>query len=186
MRSSMSTTRPCSATPGHGCWDTGWLRPDARDAGETDLRGGRNRATTAQELFRVVPETAWRKIMPGLAKKFTVIAPDTRGTGRSSLADGFSLEDVADDIYELIQSLGYTKVCLVVEQSAYKKSCPDPAGAALVSDVPVDVRLRKGFFAEDEVSKGEGAEELFLLSGHQQLGKDHRRSAAVAPRHSVG
>jgi pimeloyl-ACP methyl ester carboxylesterase len=75
------------------------------------------RAGTGPALVLVhgYPESSltWRKIMPKLAKKFTVIAPDTRGTGQSSLADGFSLEDVADDIYELVKLLGFKEVCLV-------------------------------------------------------------------------
>ena len=66
-------------------------------------------------LVHGYPESSltWRKVMPELAKKFTVIAPDTRATGQSSLADGFSLEDVADDVYELVKSLAFKKVCLV-------------------------------------------------------------------------
>ena len=51
-------------------------------------------------LVHGYPESSltWRRIMPELAKRFTVIAPDTRGTGESSLGDEFSLENVADDI----------------------------------------------------------------------------------------
>src|SRR5580658_3559603 len=66
-------------------------------------------------LVHGYPESSltWRKVMPELAKMFTVIAPDTRGTGQSSVADTFSLEDVADDVYELVRILGFTKACLV-------------------------------------------------------------------------
>jgi pimeloyl-ACP methyl ester carboxylesterase/heme-degrading monooxygenase HmoA len=66
-------------------------------------------------LVHGYPESSesWRKVMPELAKSFTVIAPDTRGVGQSSVADNFSLEDVADDVYELVKSLGFKDVRLV-------------------------------------------------------------------------
>src|SRR5258708_27725014 len=66
------------------------------------------------------------------------------------------------------------------EQSAVvSKSCPEPARTGLVSDVSVDLRLREGFFAEDEVSESEGTEELLLLPGNQQLRKRRRHEAEV-------
>ena len=66
------------------------------------------------------------------------------------------------------------------EQSAVvSKACAEPARAGLVSDVPVDVGLREGFFAEDEVSKGEVTEELLLLSGNQQLRKGRSQKPEV-------
>src|ERR1700761_6049111 len=73
------------------------------------LRAG---AGPALVLVHGYPESSltWLKVIPELAKKFSVIAPDTRGTGQSSLADNFSLEDVADDVYELVKLIGFTKV----------------------------------------------------------------------------
>lgn len=112
------------------------------------------RAGTGPALVLVhgYPESSltWRKIMPELAKKFTVIAPDTRGTGQSSVADGFSLEDVADDVYELIKLLGFTKVCLVGQDfgvqvvSAYTAKHRDTVSALVVIESPLS-----GFGLED-------------------------------------
>lgn len=42
-----------------------------------------------------------------------MIAPDTRGVGESSLARNFTMEDVSDDLYELVRSMGYKKLVLV-------------------------------------------------------------------------
>jgi pimeloyl-ACP methyl ester carboxylesterase/heme-degrading monooxygenase HmoA len=105
------------------------------------------RAGTGPVLVLVhgYPESSltWRKVMPELAKEFTVIAPDTRGTGHSSLADGFSLEDVADDIYELVKSLGFTKVCLAGQDfgvqvvSAYAAKHRDAVSKLAVIESPL-------------------------------------------------
>ena len=68
-------------------------------------------------LFHGYPETwyDWRKVMPLLAKHYTVIAPDMRGLGESSIpADGdYTKKTVADDIYKLVHSLGLRRVFLV-------------------------------------------------------------------------
>ena len=52
--------------------------------------------------------------MPSLAKHYTVIAPDMRGLGDSSIpSDGdYSMKTVSDDIYELVQSLGLGQIYL--------------------------------------------------------------------------
>lgn len=96
-------------------------------------------------LVHGYPESSetWRKIMPELAKIFTVIAPDTRGVGDSSGADNFSLEDVADDIYELVKSLGFKEVCLVGQDfgvqvvSAYAAKHRDDVSALVVIESPL-------------------------------------------------
>lgn len=56
----------------------------------------------------------WHRIMPALAKQYTVIAPDTRGLGDSSKpSTGYDENQLADDIYQLVQSLGYHHIRLV-------------------------------------------------------------------------
>ena len=53
------------------------------------------------------PQTcfAWRKIVPALAKRFRVIAPDLRGLGDSSRPqDGFDKQTVARDIAQLLRN----------------------------------------------------------------------------------
>ena len=52
------------------------------------------------------PETwyAWRKIIPVLAPRFTVVAPDMRGYGDSERpSGGYDKVTVATDLHELIQ-----------------------------------------------------------------------------------
>lgn len=56
----------------------------------------------------------WRHVLPALAERYTVIAPDLRGLGDSSkpLA-GFDKRTVAGDIHELVGQLGFERVALV-------------------------------------------------------------------------
>ena len=51
------------------------------------------------------PETwyAWHKVMPALAKNYTVIAPDLRGLGDSSKPlTGYDGKTLAEDIHQLV------------------------------------------------------------------------------------
>jgi pimeloyl-ACP methyl ester carboxylesterase len=62
------------------------------------------------------PETwyAWHKIMPALAKNYTVIAPDLRGLGDSSKPPtGYDGKTVAEDIHQLVTQLGFKTIFLV-------------------------------------------------------------------------
>ena len=62
------------------------------------------------------PQTsyAWRKIIPALAQRFRVVAPDLRGMGDSDKpASGYDLRTVATDIYELTEALGLERPSLV-------------------------------------------------------------------------
>lgn len=53
----------------------------------------------------------WRHIMPALAKNYTVIAPDLRGFGDSSKpVTGYDGKTTAEDIYQLISQLGFSKI----------------------------------------------------------------------------
>ena len=52
--------------------------------------------------------------MPALAKNHTVIAPDLRGFGNSSKpVTGYDGNTTAEDIYQLISQLGFSKIFLV-------------------------------------------------------------------------
>lgn len=56
----------------------------------------------------------WRKIIRPLAERHTVIAPDLRGFGHSSKPlSGYDKQTVAEDIYGLVQTLGFDEINLV-------------------------------------------------------------------------
>jgi len=58
------------------------------------------------------PQTwyAWRLVMPGLARDFTVIAPDQRGRGLTGKpAGGYDTATLAGDLTALMDALGYQK-----------------------------------------------------------------------------
>jgi pimeloyl-ACP methyl ester carboxylesterase len=57
----------------------------------------------------------WRRVMPALAQRYTVIAPDLRGLGDSSRpAGGYDKKSVADDIWQLVNGvLGHETFFLV-------------------------------------------------------------------------
>lgn len=83
------------------------------------------------------PETwyAWRKVIPVLAARFTVVAPDMRGYGDSERpADGYDKVTVATDLHELMRSLGFGRVHLVVQDMG------GPVGFAYAASFPADVR----------------------------------------------
>lgn len=56
----------------------------------------------------------WRKVIPALARRFTVIAPDLRGLGDSERpATGYDKRTLASDVRALVAQLGFEKVGLV-------------------------------------------------------------------------
>src|SRR5258708_36708272 len=56
----------------------------------------------------------WRRIIPALAERYTVIAPDMRGLGASSKpATGYANRTVAANIYEHVRKLGFEKIFIV-------------------------------------------------------------------------
>ena len=79
------------------------------------------------------PETwyAWHKVMPALAKNYTVIAPDLRGLGDSSKpTTGYDGKTVAEDIHQLVTQLGFNTIFLVGHdigsQMAYSYAAAHP------------------------------------------------------------
>ncbi len=56
----------------------------------------------------------WRKVIPSLAERFTVIAPDLRGCGDSDRpSGGYDKRTVAQDVHGLVQHLGLGPINLV-------------------------------------------------------------------------
>ena len=56
----------------------------------------------------------WRKVMPALAERYTVIAPDLRGCGDSDRpAGGYDKRTIAEDIHGLVRLLGLGPVSVV-------------------------------------------------------------------------
>ena len=67
-------------------------------------------------LLHGYPQTGhmWRKVMPALAERFTVVAPDLRGYGDSDRpATGYDKRTMAADIAEVIRALTLAPVVLV-------------------------------------------------------------------------
>src|ERR1700751_573956 len=60
------------------------------------------------------PSLMWRPLIPSLAERFTVIAPDLPGIGDSSIpADGLDMKTAAMRIHGLVRSLGLQKAEVV-------------------------------------------------------------------------
>ena len=67
-------------------------------------------------LLHGIPQTSheWRYVIPHLANKYKVIAPDLRGLGDSSHpTDGYDKKTMSDDIWRLLKSLNIEKFYLV-------------------------------------------------------------------------
>lgn len=61
------------------------------------------------------PQTCfeWRKIIPPIAERFTVVAPDLRGLGDSECPlTGYDKRTLASDVYQLVKGLGYDSIGL--------------------------------------------------------------------------
>ncbi|MGH7329314.1 MAG: alpha/beta fold hydrolase, partial [Polyangiaceae bacterium] len=76
------------------------------------------RAGIGDPVFLIAgwPQTsyAWRRVIPLLAPRYTVIAPDLRGQGASErCADGYDAASIAADLRELAASLGFERVRVV-------------------------------------------------------------------------
>ncbi|MGH7355464.1 MAG: alpha/beta fold hydrolase [Candidatus Rokuibacteriota bacterium] len=67
-------------------------------------------------LLHGFPQTGhmWRKVMPALAERFTVVAPDLRGYGDSDKPrGGYDKRTMAADVVDVIAALGLAPVVLV-------------------------------------------------------------------------
>jgi hypothetical protein len=97
----------CFATATYGSPETIAARDATIDGVKLHyLTAGRGPAVV---LLHGFAETSrmWRPIMPILAKKFTVIAPDLPGIGDSAIpGDGIDMISSAERIHALVRSLG--------------------------------------------------------------------------------
>ncbi len=86
----------------------------------------------------------WRRVMPLLADRYTVIAPDLRGVGGTSApSDNFEKTTMARDVHGLITQLGVSRVVMVghdiggMVAYAYARLYPREIIGVAVLDVPL-------------------------------------------------
>jgi pimeloyl-ACP methyl ester carboxylesterase len=108
------------------------------------VRGGRGNTLV---LLHGYPQTwyMWRKVLPELARRYTVIAPDLRGAGGSDApAEGYDKKTLADDVYGLLVQLGLDRdVCLVghdigtMVAYAYAAAHRDQVSKLVLTEAPI-------------------------------------------------
>ena len=108
-------TAPNGQFRGTAAFDSGFdhRTADVNGARTHYVIGGRGPAVV---LLHGFPETwyAWRGVMPALAEEHTVIAPDLRGVGESSIEEsGYDKETMAEDVYQLVREAGFEEVSVV-------------------------------------------------------------------------
>ncbi len=85
----------------------------------------------------------WRHIIPTLiANNYTVIAPDMRGLGDSEKPQtGYDKKTIAEDIYQLVKKLGYSKIYLVAHDwggpvaYSYAAAHPEDVNKMVILDI---------------------------------------------------
>jgi pimeloyl-ACP methyl ester carboxylesterase len=94
-------------------------------------------------LIHGFPQTwrCWRGVIPSLAERFTVIAPDYRGAGDSTRpVGGYDKRTMAGDLHALVKHLGCTQTAIVghdigmMVAYAYATSYPDETRRLAVLD----------------------------------------------------
>lgn len=107
------------------------------------VRGGRGPAVVLVHGF---PQDwyEYHRIMPRLAKSFTVVAVDLRGMGGSSVAtSGFDAPNLAEDIRQLTEKLGLDRPYVVghdiggMVAYAFARLNPATTRGAMILDVPL-------------------------------------------------
>jgi pimeloyl-ACP methyl ester carboxylesterase len=107
------------------------------------VRGGTGAAII---LLHGFPEDwyAYHRIMPLLAKQFTVVAVDLRGLGGSAVtADGYDAANMAEDVHQLTKHLHLDHVYLVGHDIggmvvyAFVRRYPETSRGVMIIDVPL-------------------------------------------------
>jgi pimeloyl-ACP methyl ester carboxylesterase len=129
------------------------------------VNGGRLHYVIGGQGFPLVllhgwPETwyEWRKIMPALAEKYTVIAPDSRGLGDSERAEsGYDAATLAEDTFSLVSSLGFHQIFLVGHDTgvstayAYAARHREAVQRLVILDTPLEGFGREEFGAKRNI-----------------------------------
>jgi pimeloyl-ACP methyl ester carboxylesterase len=86
----------------------------------------------------------WRKVMPALAEKYTVIAPDMRGYGDSEKPEsGYDAWTLAEDFRQLIAQLGFEQIYIAAHDMGappaliYAGEHPEEVRGLVYLDEPV-------------------------------------------------
>jgi pimeloyl-ACP methyl ester carboxylesterase len=107
------------------------------------VRGGTGSAVI---LLHGFPEdwNAYHRIMPLLAKQFTVVAVDLRGIGGSAVtADGYDAANMAEDVRQLAEHLHLDHVYVVghdiggMVAYAFVRRYPETSRGVMIIDVPL-------------------------------------------------
>jgi pimeloyl-ACP methyl ester carboxylesterase len=98
-------------------------------------------------LLHGYPQTwyEWRHVMPALAQKYTVIAPDLPGAGRSDAPPtGYDKKTLADDIHGLLVQIGHDKDIRLVGHDigtmvaySYAVAHPQDVTKLVLSEAPI-------------------------------------------------
>jgi pimeloyl-ACP methyl ester carboxylesterase len=119
---------------------------DTADANGTTLHYVRGGTGPAIILLHGFPQDwyEFHKIMPDLARQFTVTAVDLRGIGRSkSTAGGYDAANLAEDIHQLAQQLQSEPVYIVghdmggIVAYAFARLYPQATRGVMLLDVPL-------------------------------------------------
>jgi pimeloyl-ACP methyl ester carboxylesterase len=138
--SSKQPTDPVLATLGPG------FVSDAAQVNGTTLHYVRGGAGPAVILLHGFPQDwyAYHRIMPLLAKQFTVVAVDLRGIGGSAVTtDGYDAANMAEDVHQLAERLHLEHVYVVghdiggMVAYAFARRYPETSRGVMMLDVPL-------------------------------------------------
>lgn len=143
----------------------------------------------------------WRPLMPQLAGRHVVIAPDLRGAGQSSKPEGgYDKKTLAQDIHALVKSLGYRKVKIVghdiglMVAYAYAAQYPDEVDSIVLMDAFLPgvgdwthVWLLRDlwhfhFYGETPLKLVDGRERIYFEHFWNDFAADRSRSIPEADR----
>ena len=119
---------------------------DTAQVNRTTLHYVRGGTGPAIILLHGFPEDwyAYHRVMPLLAKQFTVVAVDLRGIGRSAAtADGYDAANMAEDVHQLAESLHLEHIYVVGHDIggmvAYAFACryPESIRGVMMLDAPL-------------------------------------------------